>query len=112
MRTWIPATLAWKHKENVGIRAAYGWVFDRGYHEKRTGSSKIFALSPLQAEAQSLLAGITIAKVEVDVVQISTDSKRLIQILRNLKSAPVDCVHILSEILCVLKSFPIVVFVK
>ncbi|KAL2943270.1 Thymidylate synthase [Bienertia sinuspersici] len=57
------------------------------------GSRKIFALSPLQAEAQSLLAGVTIAKAEVDVIQISTDSERLIQILWNPKSAPVDCLR-------------------
>ncbi|KAL2925976.1 hypothetical protein RDABS01_020076 [Bienertia sinuspersici] len=96
---------AWKQKENVGIRAAYGWVLKRRHHAKRIGSGKIFALSPLQAEAHSLLEGITAAKAEVDAVQISTDSKRLIQILRNPKSAPIDCVHILSDILCILKQF-------
>ncbi|KAL2903953.1 hypothetical protein RDABS01_002663 [Bienertia sinuspersici] len=96
---------AWKNRENIGIRAACGWVFIRENHTKRTGSSKIFALSPLQAEAHSLQMGITVAKAEVDVLQVSTDSERLIQMLGNPKSAPVDCAHILSEILCVLKQF-------
>ncbi|KAL2921482.1 hypothetical protein RDABS01_012973 [Bienertia sinuspersici] len=94
---------AWKQKRNGGVRAAYGWVLNKGNNVKRTGTSKIFALSPLQAEAHGLLAGIKTAKAKVDVVQISTDSKRLVQILRDPKSAPVDCAHILSKILCTLK---------
>ncbi|KAL2924991.1 Metallo-beta-lactamase domain-containing protein 1 [Bienertia sinuspersici] len=96
---------AWKQKENGRIRAAYGWVLERRHLVNRVGSGKIFALSPLQAEAHSLLEGITAVKAEVDVVQISTDSKRLIQILRNPRNAPVDCTHILSDILCILNLF-------
>ncbi|KAL2894644.1 hypothetical protein RDABS01_010553 [Bienertia sinuspersici] len=96
---------AWKQKENEGIRAAYGWVLERRHHVKRVGSGKIFALSPLRAEAHSLLEGITAVKAEADAVQISTDSKRLIQILRDPRSALVDCTHILSDILCILNLF-------
>ncbi|KAL2895649.1 hypothetical protein RDABS01_000426 [Bienertia sinuspersici] len=57
----------WKQKNNIRIKAAYGWVLDRICHAKRIGSGIIFAQSPIQAEAHSLLAGIIIAKEEVDV---------------------------------------------
>ncbi|KAL2900406.1 Polyribonucleotide nucleotidyltransferase [Bienertia sinuspersici] len=88
-----------------GSIAACGWVFNQGSHTTWAGSKKIFTLSPVKAEAQSLQIGATIARAEVDVIQIFTDSERLIQMLGNPKSAPVEYVHILSDILCVLKRF-------
>ncbi|KAL2931423.1 Zinc finger protein DPF3 [Bienertia sinuspersici] len=59
-----------KKKRTYADMVAYGWVLNQGHNVKRTGTSKISALSPLQAEAHGLLAGIKTAKAEVDVVQI------------------------------------------
>ncbi|KAL2901710.1 hypothetical protein RDABS01_026792 [Bienertia sinuspersici] len=96
---------AWKEEGNEGIRAAYGWVLESRHLARRVGSGKIFALSPLQAEVHSLLKGVISAKAVADAVQISTDSKRLIQILRSPITAPVECTHILSDILFILAQF-------
>ncbi|KAL2931942.1 Ribonuclease HII, partial [Bienertia sinuspersici] len=70
---------AWKKTKNGGIRAAYGWVMERGNRCIREEASRIFAASPLQAEAQAMLEGISSARMDWTTVEVWTDSERMIQ---------------------------------
>ncbi|KAL2929319.1 hypothetical protein RDABS01_034730 [Bienertia sinuspersici] len=96
---------AWKKTKNGGIRAAYGWVMERGNRCIREEASRIFAASPLQAEAQAMLEGISSARMDWTTVEVWTDSERMIQMLHKPESAPTNCYFLILDILSVLKTF-------
>ncbi|KAL2938250.1 hypothetical protein RDABS01_021699, partial [Bienertia sinuspersici] len=86
---------AWKRDTKKGIQAAYGWVLECRGREMHKGSSKIFALTPIQAEAEALLEGA--------LVIILTDSTRVVQSLHTPDSRPSNCRHLFYDIICALK---------
>ncbi|KAL2900397.1 hypothetical protein RDABS01_025479 [Bienertia sinuspersici] len=96
---------AWKQTKKDEIRAAFGWIMEQrgGCVDKK--ANRIFAASPLQAEAYAMLEGSARAAREWSTVTIWTDSARLIQMLHNPKSAPNNCYLLILDILDRLKAF-------
>ncbi|KAL2921638.1 hypothetical protein RDABS01_013129 [Bienertia sinuspersici] len=96
---------AWKVMKNGGIQATYGWVMEHGNRCIQEKANRIFAASPLQAEAQAMLEGISSARIEWLTVAIFTDFERMIQTLHKPESAPTNCYFLILDILFVLKTF-------
>ncbi|KAL2928402.1 Nuclear receptor subfamily 1 group I member 3 [Bienertia sinuspersici] len=96
---------AWKKVGDEASKAAYGWVMEQGRARLRQGAGRIFASSPLQAEAHAILVGASIAIKEWSMVNIYTDSAKMIQMIHAPRSAPADCYHLILDLINVLKSF-------
>ncbi|KAL2925089.1 putative potassium transport system protein kup 1 [Bienertia sinuspersici] len=96
---------AWKEPKSGEIRAAYGWAMEQEGRCNQVGASRIFAASPLQAEAYALLEGSTKATNHWTTITIWTDSTKLIQLLHNPESAPSSCYLLILDILNLLKTF-------
>ncbi|KAL2929656.1 hypothetical protein RDABS01_035066 [Bienertia sinuspersici] len=96
---------AWKQTKKEEIRAAFGWIMEQrgGCVDKK--ANRMFAASPLQAEAYAMLEGSASAAREWTTVTIWTDSARMIQMLHNPKSAPNNCYLLILDILDRLKAF-------
>ncbi|KAL2906272.1 Septin and tuftelin-interacting protein 1-like protein [Bienertia sinuspersici] len=88
---------AWKESRSGEVR-----VRSRCIQE---GASRIFAASPLQAEAYALLEGSANATNHWSTVIIWTDSAKLTHLLHNPDGAPSSCYLLILEILNVLKTF-------
>ncbi|KAL2920502.1 Transient receptor potential cation channel subfamily M member 5 [Bienertia sinuspersici] len=78
---------AWKKVDDSRSRAAYGWVMEQKGNRYKEESSRIFATSPLHAEAHALLAGAKSAIERWRTVTIYTDSEKIIQLLHNPRNA-------------------------
>lgn len=86
---------AWKQnkerKYDPGV-AAYGWVLFYNSREIAEGSQIIDANSAMQAEAFALLFGIR--NHQIKFLEIWTDSKQLVEGLRENKNTPLSVISL------------------
>ncbi|KAL2897055.1 Protein RecA [Bienertia sinuspersici] len=96
---------AWKKSRNGEVQAAYGWVMTQGSRCIQEEANRVFADSPLQAEAHALLDGSGKATKHWSRIAVWTDSARLVQLLHNPNRAPASCYFLIMDILNILKTF-------
>ncbi|KAL2942986.1 LINE-1 retrotransposable element ORF2 protein [Bienertia sinuspersici] len=82
---------AWKKGNNSQIRAAIGWVIRKDLTCLEKGGEKVFAISPIQAEAKAVRKGLQQCINKGQHIKILTDSQEVINSMTNIKSSNFKC---------------------
>lgn len=106
---------AWKASSKGNCnqwQAAVGWEEDTDQEPRLSGATKIFALSPLQAECQAILWGTRLAASFASNVVVKSDCLEAVQAIKNPSKAVVNIVPIIEDIRLVAKNLDYFVCIK